>query len=70
MRNLLSVKFEKYIEDFNLQYGTEDEKWKRFVNYHFFHNFSPGVLIQMSICWIRSVLNPPVFRIYMESFFC
>lgn len=42
MRNLLSVKFEKYIEDFNLQSSSEDEKWKRFVNYHFFSQFQPG----------------------------
>lgn len=51
MRNLLDVKFDKFIEDFNLQGDSQDKSWKRFVNYHFFfRNFSLGVLTQMPIC--------------------
>ena len=44
MRNILNVKFEKFIEDFNLQDGSKDANWKRFVNYHFFSQFQPGRL--------------------------
>ena len=44
MRNLLDVKFNKFIEDFNLQEESKDENWRRFVNYHFFSQFQPGRL--------------------------
>ncbi|MCI9048172.1 MAG: hypothetical protein HFG71_13070 [Hungatella sp.] len=44
MRNLLDVKFDKFIEDFNLQGDSQDKSWKRFVNYHFFSQFQPGRL--------------------------
>ena len=44
MQNLLDVKFDKFIKDFNLDYSPEEENWKRFVNYHFFSQFQPGRL--------------------------
>lgn len=44
MRNLLDVKFHKFIEDFNLQDNSEEINWRRFVNYHFFSQFQPGRL--------------------------
>lgn len=70
MRNILNVKFEKFIEDFNLQDGSKDANWKRFVNYHFFRNFSLGVLIRTLIYWIRYALRFPGIHRYTESFFC
>lgn len=42
MKDLLDVKFDKFVEDFNLQDDLENEKWKMFVNYHFFSQFQPG----------------------------
>lgn len=42
MRDFLDVKFEKFIEDYNLQENSEEVKWRRFVNYHFFSQFQPG----------------------------
>lgn len=44
MRNLLDVKFDKFIEDFNLQEDSKEANWRRFVNYHFFSQFQPGRL--------------------------
>ncbi|MCI9103473.1 MAG: hypothetical protein HFG47_09235 [Lachnospiraceae bacterium] len=44
MRNLLDVKFNKFIEDFHLQNESRDGNWRRFVNYHFFSQFQPGRL--------------------------
>lgn len=44
MRDLLEVKFDKFVEDFNLQGNSEKANWKRFVNYHFFSQFQPGRL--------------------------
>ena len=42
MRNLLEVKFDKFVEDYDLQGDVEDANWRRFVNYHFFSQFQPG----------------------------
>ena len=44
MRNLLDVKFDKFVEDFNLQERAEKANWRRFVNYNFFSKFQPGRL--------------------------
>lgn len=44
MRELLDVKFEEFVEDFNLQGNSKDVNQKRFVNYHFFSQFQPGRL--------------------------
>lgn len=44
MRDLLDVKFDKFIEDFDLQDNSNNENWIRFVNYHFFSQFQPGRL--------------------------
>lgn len=44
MRNLLDVKFDQFIEAYNLQSDSEDANWKRFVNYHYFSQFQPGRL--------------------------
>ena len=49
MRNLLEVKFDKFVEDYDLQGDVEDANWRRFVNYHFSHNSSLGVLTLMLI---------------------
>lgn len=42
MRNLLEVKFNKFVKDFGLQRDAEEANWRRFVNYHFFSQFQPG----------------------------
>ena len=70
MRNLLDVKFNKFIEDFHLQNESRDGNWRRFVNYHFFHNFSRGALIQILICLIKSALIPQSLAKCMASYFC
>lgn len=44
MQNLLDVKFEQFVEDFNLQGNLNNANWRRFVNYHFFSQFQPGRL--------------------------
>lgn len=44
MKSFLDVKSEKFIEDFKLSDHSKNTNWKRFVNYHFFHNSNPGVL--------------------------
>lgn len=42
MHNLLDVKFQSFVEEYDLQKESEEENWKRFVNYHFFSQFQPG----------------------------
>lgn len=43
MKNLLlDAKFQKFVNDFNLQDGSEEKNWKRFVNYQFFSQLQPG----------------------------
>lgn len=44
MKDLLDVKFDQFVEDFNLQNDLKTENWKRFVNYHYFSQLQPGRL--------------------------
>lgn len=44
MQNFLEVKFQQFIEDYNLQGNSRELSWRRFVNYHFFSQFQPGRL--------------------------
>lgn len=44
LRNFLTIKFEQFMEDFNLQGNSEEINWRRFVNYHYFSQFQPGRL--------------------------
>lgn len=44
MRDFLNVKFEQFIEDYNLRDDPEKTNWRRFVNYQFFSQFQPGRL--------------------------
>lgn len=42
MNNLLDAKFQKFVDDFNLQDESKEKNWKRFVNYQFFSQLQPG----------------------------
>ena len=44
MQDILDVKFDKFMEDFNLRSDSPEVNWRRFVNYHFFSQFQPGRL--------------------------
>ena len=44
MRDFLDVKFDQFIEDYNLGDDPEKTNWRRFVNYQFFSQFQPGRL--------------------------
>lgn len=44
MQDILDVKFDKFVEDFNLRSDSPEVNWRRFVNYHFFSQFQPGRL--------------------------
>ena len=44
MHDLLDIKFDKFVEDFNLKDDSREANWKRFVNYHYFSQFQPGRL--------------------------
>lgn len=44
VQNILKVKFNEFVKDFNLQDNSEDINRRRFVNYHYFSQFQPGRL--------------------------
>lgn len=44
MKELLDVKFDRFIEDFSLQNDLDSANWRRFINYHYFSQFQPGRL--------------------------
>lgn len=44
MQDTLDVKFDKFVQDFNLQGDSREVNWRRFVGYHFFSQFQPGRL--------------------------
>lgn len=44
MQDFLDVKFDQFIEDYNLGENSEETNWKRFVNYQFYSQFQPGRL--------------------------
>ena len=44
MQDFLDVKFDQFIEDYNLGENSEEANWKRFVNYQFYSQFQPGRL--------------------------
>lgn len=44
MRDLLDIKFDQFVEEFNLKDDSMEANWKRFVNYHYFSQFQPGRL--------------------------
>ena len=69
MRNLLDVKFDKFIEDFDLQGYSRDENWKRFVNYHFFSQFQPGRLDTDADLLDQICVDSPKFSEIHGAFF-
>ncbi len=44
MRDLIDVKFDKFVEDFSLESDSKEANRRRFVNFHFFSQFQPGRL--------------------------
>lgn len=44
MRDFLDIKFDDFVESFNLDKNTKDDNEKRFINFHFFSQFQPGRL--------------------------
>lgn len=70
MRDFLDVKFDQFIEDYNLGDDPEKTNWRRFVNYQFFHSFNRVVSTRTPICWTKYVWISQSFRRYMALFFC
>ncbi len=69
MQNLLDVKFDKFIEDYDLQQDSREESWKRFVNYQFFSQFQPGRLDTDSDLLDQICVTSPKFPEIHGAFF-
>ena len=70
MRTLLDVKFDKFVEDFNLKGDTKDVNWKRFVNYHFFSQFQPGRLDTDADLFDQICVDSSEFSEIQGALFC
>jgi len=69
MRDLLDVKFDKFVEDFSLQGDSGDANWKRFVNYQFFSQFQPGRLDTDAGLFDQICVDSPEFSQIDGAFF-
>lgn len=43
-KGLLEIKYDEFIENYNLPAKSQEANWRRFVNYQFFSQFQPGRL--------------------------